>query len=573
MAQELTALEKHLISKDIINSDSLNNAQKTAKLSNKNILEILAQTDFIGEKNLLNALSEYFQMPKYDWKNFNAHLMPKNLISDEKIITTNQILPVELTENSNKRVVTLVVSDPWSTKKIIDGLRNTLRAEIKVYISSYSQLADTIDANFTSYDTERVTEDDLLSSIGTTNDSTDNNMMQAITDEDTDKPIAIYINQTLREAVTRRASDLHFEPFEDMYRIRFRIDGVLQIYTQLPPKVGIRIIARIKVISQMDIAEKRNPQDGRVRLKISERRSIDFRVNSLPTSFGEKIVMRILDSSSTKIGVEYLGFEEDQRNLYLEALEKPQGLILITGPTGSGKTVSLYTGLNILNTAERNISTAEDPVEINVKGINQVSINAKSGLTFAHTLRAFLRQDPDVIMVGEIRDLETAEISIKAAQTGHMVLSTLHTNSAPETLTRLRNMGVPSFNIATSVNLVIAQRLARQLCSVCKRKVEYNKSALLEIGFIESDFEREDFQIYESVGCGSCNGGYKGRVGIYEVMPITKEISEIIMKDGNSIEIASAAKKNGVNNLRRSGILKVLSGKTSLAELMRVTSD
>ena len=326
-------------------------------------------------------------------------------------------------------------------------------------------------------------------------------------------------------------------------------------------------------MSQMDISEKRAPQDGRIKLKISKTKAIDFRVNCLPTLFGEKLVLRILDPSSAMLGIDALGYEPSQKALFMEALEKPQGMLLITGPTGSGKTVSLYTGLNILNTEDTNISTAEDPVEINLEGINQVNVNPKVGLTFSMALKAFLRQDPDIVMVGEIRDLETAEIAIKAAQTGHMVMSTLHTNSAPETLTRLRNMGVPSFNIATSVNLVIAQRLARRLCSQCKRPADVPKPSLLEMGFTEEDLANPEMVIYEAVGCPECREGYKGRVGVYEVMKVTPEISRIIMEDGNALQIGEASQRAGYNNLRRSGLLKVLQGVTTLQEINRVTSE
>ncbi|HET8729853.1 MAG TPA: type IV-A pilus assembly ATPase PilB, partial [Moraxellaceae bacterium] len=386
-----------------------------------------------------------------------------------------------------------------------------------------------------------------------------------------DAPIVRYINKILLDAIKGGASDLHFEPYEKAYRIRFRIDGVLREMAKPPVAMSGKMAARLKVMSQMDISERRIPQDGRIKLKLSKTRAIDFRVNSLPTLFGEKLCLRILDPSSAMLGIDALGYEPEQKRLFMEALEKPQGMLLITGPTGSGKTVSLYTGLNILNTEETNISTAEDPVEINLEGINQVNVNVKVGLTFAAALKAFLRQDPDVIMVGEIRDLETAEIAVKAAQTGHMVLSTLHTNSAPETLTRLRNMGVPSFNIATSVNLVIAQRLARRLCSNCKRPVDIPKQSLLEMGFTEEDLAT-GFTIYEPVGCDQCRDGYKGRLGVYEVMKVTPAIARIIMEDGNSILIADQAKKEGYPDLRRSGLVKVMSGMTSLQEINRVTS-
>ena len=386
-------------------------------------------------------------------------------------------------------------------------------------------------------------------------------------------PVVKFVNKMLVDAIRMGASDLHFEPYEKTFRVRFRVDGVMQKMANPPVQLASKIAARLKVMSQMDISERRIPQDGRIKLKISKDKAIDFRVNSLPTLFGEKLVLRILDPSSAMLGIEALGYEPDQKEMFLEALHKPQGMLLITGPTGSGKTVSLYTGINILNTGETNISTAEDPVEINLEGINQVNVNPKVGLTFANALKSFLRQDPDIVMVGEIRDLETAEIAIKAAQTGHMVLSTLHTNSAPETLTRLRNMGVASFNIATSVNLVIAQRLARRLCKNCKKPINIPRQSLLELGFNDADLDNPDNIIYEPVGCNECREGYKGRVGIYEVMKVSPDISRIIMEDGNAIDIKDAALKNGFRDLRRSGILKVLQGVTSIQEMMRVTSE
>ena len=364
---------------------------------------------------------------------------------------------------------------------------------------------------------------------------------------------------------------MHFEPYEKSYRVRFRQDGILKTVSKPPINIASKLSARLKVMSRLDISERRVPQDGRIKLKISKTRAIDFRVNTCPTLFGEKIVLRILDPESAKMGIDALGYEEDQKKLYMDALQKPQGMILVTGPTGSGKTVSLYTGVNILNTPERNISTAEDPVEINLEGINQVNVNPKQGMDFAAALRAFLRQDPDVILVGEIRDLETANIAIKAAQTGHLVLSTLHTNSAPETLTRLRNMGVPSFNIATSVVLIIAQRLARRLCEHCKTEVEIPEQSLREMGFTEEDIASE-FTVYGPQGCEKCNNGYKGRVGIYEVVKITDGIARIIMEEGNSIQIGDQCRMEGFNDLHRSGLVKAMQGVTSLEEVNRVTS-
>ncbi|MEJ2088813.1 MAG: type IV-A pilus assembly ATPase PilB, partial [Gammaproteobacteria bacterium] len=388
-----------------------------------------------------------------------------------------------------------------------------------------------------------------------------------------DTPIVRFVHKMLLDAIKMGSSDIHFEPYEHSYRVRFRTDGVLHQVTAPPPNLATRLAARLKVMSQLDISERRMPQDGRIKMKLSKTRAIDIRVNPHPTLCGEKIVLRNLDPGSAKMGSEALGFEDDQRDMLLQAIHQPQGMILVTGPTGSGKTVTLYTGLNILNTQERNIATAEDPVEINLEGINQVNVNHRVGLDFASALRAFLRQDPDVVMVGEIRDLETAEIAIKAAQTGHMVLSTLHTNSAAETLTRLRNMGVHAFNLATSVNLIIAQRLARRLCPNCKQPINVPNEALIAEGFTEEDIA-SGLEIFEPHpdGCDKCKEGYKGRVGIYEVVKITPEMARIIMEDGNSLELARQARALGFNDLRRSGLQKVMQGVTGLKECNRVTT-
>jgi type IV pilus assembly protein PilB len=396
------------------------------------------------------------------------------------------------------------------------------------------------------------------------------NLEEAVGENDT--PIVRFINKVILEAITTGASDIHLEPYEHMYRVRFRQDGVLREYGQPPINLSQRLSSRVKIMSKIDISEKRIPQDGRFKMRITKTRAVDFRVSTCPTLFGEKIVMRILDPTSAKIGIDALGYEDFQKEAFLKAINLAQGMVLVTGPTGSGKTVSLYTALNILNTEDVNISTAEDPVEINLPGINQVNVNVKAGLTFAAALRAFLRQDPDIIMVGEIRDLETAEIAIKAAQTGHMVLSTLHTNSAPETLTRLINMGVPSFNVATSIQLIIAQRLARKLCTFCREEVSLPAKSLLESGFTEQEIQ-EEMHIFKAVGCKKCKDGYKGRIGIYEVMPISKKIGEIIMSGGNSLDVSSQALKEGVWFLRKSGLYKVKQGLTTLEEIYRVTSE
>jgi type IV pilus assembly protein PilB len=387
-----------------------------------------------------------------------------------------------------------------------------------------------------------------------------------------DAPIVRFVNKVMVDAIKKGASDIHFEPYEKHFRIRLRQDGVLTEIARPPVALAMKVSARLKVMARLDIAERRIPQDGRIKMKLSKNRAIDFRVNTCPTLFGEKVVCRLLDPSSAQMGIDALGYEEHQKRIYLDVLAKPYGMILVTGPTGSGKTVSLYTGLNILNTADRNISTAEDPVEINVPGINQVNVNPKVGLTFAAALRAFLRQDPDIIMVGEIRDLETAEIAIKAAQTGHLVLSTLHTNDAPKTLTRLVDMGVKPYAIASSVSLIIAQRLARRLCANCKEPVDIPAEALLKEGFTQADIDG-GFTIFSAKGCNQCTNGYKGRVGIYQVMPCTETIGRIIMEDGNALQIQATAKAEGVADLRQSGLKKVKDGLTSLEEINRVTVD
>jgi type IV pilus assembly protein PilB len=385
-----------------------------------------------------------------------------------------------------------------------------------------------------------------------------------------DTPVVRFINKVLVDAIKRGASDIHFEPYEQNYRVRLRMDGILRAVASPPIKLANRISARIKVMASLDIAERRVPQDGRIKLNLSKTKSMDFRVSTCPTLFGEKVVMRILDASAAKMGIDKLGYEDEQKKLFLDAIEKPYGMVLVTGPTGSGKTVSLYTALNILNTEGRNISTAEDPVEIRVSGINQVQQNIRAGMTFGAALRSFLRQDPDVIMVGEIRDLETAEIAVKAAQTGHMVLSTLHTNDAPQTISRLMNMGIAPFNIISSVTLVIAQRLARRLHD-CKKPQVLPPTALLAEGFNEEDVKV--MQLHEAVGCSGCNDGYKGRLGIYQVMPINEAIAKIILAGGNSLQIAEEARRQGINDLRRSALVKARNGFTSLAEINRVTKD
>jgi type IV pilus assembly protein PilB len=512
------------------------------------------------------AASEEFGAPLFDLSALNKEMLPKGLV-DEKLIRKHHTLP--LFKRGNRLFIAL--SDPTNLRaldeiKFHTGINTdavlvedgALSAAIQKYLESQEEPlgAGLDDVALDELDVEGVDED-AKGDDGA-----------PVADE---APVVRFINKVLLDAIKGGSSDIHFEPYEKTYRIRFRTDGVLQEVARPPINLAGRLAARLKVMSQMDISERRLPQDGRIKMKLSKTRAIDFRVNTLPTLWGEKIVLRILDPSSAKMGIDSLGYEPEQKELYMRALQQPQGMILVTGPTGSGKTVSLYTGLNILNTADINISTAEDPVEINLEGINQVQINARVGLNFADALRSFLRQDPDVIMVGEIRDLETAEIAIKAAQTGHMVMSTLHTNSAAETITRLLNMGVAPFNLATTVNLIIAQRLARRLCSSCAAPADLPHETLLKEGFTEALLANAT--ILRPVGCPKCNNGYKGRVGIYEVVRITPKISRIIMEEGNSIEIADMAREEGFNDLRTSALIKCAAGVTSLEEVNRVTKD
>lgn len=541
--------------------DALSNAQKN-KVS---IVAYLSEKLNISPLIIAEMISQEFGEPIFDLDSFNPDMLPKELI-DSNLVSKHKVIP--LLQRGN--ILYVATSDPTNIEAL-DAIRFNCGLNIEPIIVEHHKLEKYLEKHFTVEESFNFGDEDFDVDIIATDDNEPTNI-----DEDTaedEAPIVKYINKLLVDAIRMGASDLHFEPYEKSYRVRYRVDGVLRTITNPPLQLASRLASRLKVMSRMDISEKRVPQDGRIKLKLSKTKAIDFRVNSLPTLFGEKLVLRILDPSSAMLGIDALGYEEKQKALFMEALEKPQGMLLITGPTGSGKTVSLYTGLNILNTESSNISTAEDPVEINLEGINQVNVNLKAGLSFSVALKSFLRQDPDIIMVGEIRDLETAEIAIKAAQTGHMVMSTLHTNSAPETLTRLRNMGVPSFNIATSVNLVIAQRLARRLCNHCKAPVEIPRQSLLEMGFTEQDLSNPDLQIFQPVGCSECREGYKGRVGIYEVMKVTPEISKIIMEDGNALQIAAASEKLGFDNLRRSGLIKVINGLTSLQEINRVTSE
>lgn len=568
LSSPLSGLARHFAQLGLLSESAAAEAVSDAQKEKISLVEYLVTRRLAKAKDVAAAASEGFGDPLFDLDALDLDLLPKSLV-DEKLVRQHHALPLF---KRGKRLF-LALSDP-TRLEALDAFRFNTGLHTETVLVEEDKLAKLIDKIFEGDSTSDMMEglDDSLDNIDIQGGDDIDKAEDATSMSADDAPIVKYINKLLLDAIKAGASDLHFEPYEKTYRVRFRIDGVLREIAKPPINLAAKMAARLKVMSQMDISERRLPQDGRIKLKISKARAIDFRVNSLPTLFGEKVCLRILDPSSAKLGIDALGYDPEQKALFMEALERPQGMLLITGPTGSGKTVSLYTGLNILNTADTNISTAEDPVEINLDGINQVNVNPRVGLTFAAALKAFLRQDPDVIMVGEIRDLDTAEIAIKAAQTGHMVLSTLHTNSAPETLTRLRNMGVPSFNIATSVNLVIAQRLARRLCSNCKRQVDIPRQSLVEVGFTEEDLAK-GFTLYEPVGCDMCKDGYKGRVGIYEVMKCTPTIQRIIMEDGNSIVIADQARKEGFNDLRRSGLLKVMQGLTSLQEVLRVTSD
>lgn len=560
----LTGLAKQLVLAELLDAKTAQQANLQAQRNQLPLVTYLVQNKLVKGRALVELASDQFGVAYFDLSALDTDNQPKDLIS-EKLARQHRILP--LWRRNNKLFIGC--SDPTNHQAVTDVQFSTgLNTEMilveddklgdaieKFFDNATTGLEGMEDADLDNADIESVSEDKQESATGDADDA----------------PVVRFVNKMLLDAIKGGSSDLHFEPYERAYRVRFRTDGILHEAARPPIQLAPRIAARLKVMASLDISERRKPQDGRIKMKISKTKAIDFRVNTLPTLWGEKIVMRILDPSSAQMGIDALGYEEDQKELYMTALKQPQGMILVTGPTGSGKTVSLYTGLNILNTVDVNISTAEDPVEINLEGINQVNVNPRQGMDFSQALRAFLRQDPDIIMVGEIRDLETAEIAIKAAQTGHMVMSTLHTNSAAETLTRLRNMGVPAFNIATSVNLIIAQRLARKLCSSCKKPVEVPKDVLLKEGFPEDKIGT--FKIYGPVGCENCKGGYKGRVGIYEVVKNTPSLQRIIMEEGNSIEIAEQMLKDGFNDLRTSGLLKAMQGITSLEEINRVTKD
>jgi type IV pilus assembly protein PilB len=519
----------------------------------------------VSSADLAHTLSAAFAAPLVDLDAVDPQRLPKGLL-DPKICTDFRVLV--LSKRGNRLII--ATADP-SDQAAAERIKFSTQMGFDWVIAEFDKLSKLVDANTT---TAAEAMEDIIggdfefdeSATEVTTDTT------AATAEVEDAPVVRFLHKMLMDAFSMRASDLHFEPYEHTYRVRFRIDGELREIASPPIAIKDKLASRIKVISRMDISEKRVPQDGRMKLKVGADRVIDFRVSTLPTLFGEKIVIRILDPSSAKLGIDALGYEAEEKERLLKAIGRPYGMILVTGPTGSGKTVSLYTCLNMLNQPGVNIATAEDPSEINLPGVNQVNVNEKAGLTFAAALKSFLRQDPDIIMVGEIRDLETADISIKAAQTGHLVLSTLHTNDAPTTLTRMRNMGIQPFNIASSVILITAQRLARRLCLNCKQPADVPKAALLDAGFKEPELEG-NWKPYRAVGCSLCNNGYKGRLGIYQVMPISDEIQRIILRDGSAMDIAAQSEAEGVRSLRQAGLHKVKLGLTSLEEVLAVTNE
>ena len=534
-----------------------------AEEGKKSFLSALAENPEVDSGVVSQTIGADFGLPTFDLSRIDTEALPHEFITEE-LVTEQNALPIM--RRGSKLFV--AISDPTNSEPL-DKYKFTSGLSVEAVIVEESKLAEMRQAVA---EKSGGLDNDLDESFELEVDGGPDGKAEEDEGSDIDDtPIVRYVNKVLLDAIKRGASDIHVEPYEKVFRIRYRVDGVLQEVANPPLNMAMRLTSRLKVMSRMDISERRVPQDGRIKLKISKTKAIDFRVNTCPTLFGEKTVLRILDPSSAQLGIDALGYEPEQKKLYLDALASPYGMILVTGPTGSGKTVSLYTGLNILNKPDTNISTAEDPAEINLAGINQVNVNPKAGLTFAEALKAFLRQDPDIIMVGEIRDLETASIAIKAAQTGHMVMSTLHTNDAPQTLGRLINMGVPPFNIATAVSLIIAQRLARRLCEACKAEDVLPKEVLLAEGFQED--ELDGLVVHKAVGCKKCNDGYKGRTGIYQVMKISEDIGKLIMAGGNAIDIAAQAKKEKIPDLRDAALMKVKAGLLSLEEANRVTKD
>ena len=565
----ITGIARRLVQDGALDETAARTAMAQATEARLPLQQWVADKKLVTAAQLAAANAVEFGMPLLDVNAFDNSQNAMSLVSEE-LLRKHHVLPLF------KRGGKLFIGTSNPTHSL-DEIKFHTNLVVEPILVDEDQIKRTLEQWQSKQDT-------LGSALGNGDDdmgdldvSSGDEEMGGATDSGVDAkgddtPVVKFVNKVLVDAIRKGASDIHFEPYEDDYRVRFRIDGLLKNVAKAPVKLNQRIAARLKVMSQLDIAEKRVPQDGRIKLNLSKTRQIDFRVSTLPTLFGEKVVLRILDGSAAKLGIDKLGYEPEQQKLFLDAIHKPYGMVLVTGPTGSGKTVSLYTALGILNDETRNISTAEDPVEIRLPGVNQVQQNVKRGMTFAAALRSFLRQDPDIIMVGEIRDLETAEIAIKAAQTGHMVLSTLHTNDAPQTIARLMNMGIAPFNITSSVTLVIAQRLARRLCNRCKRPIELPAHALLAEGFTQAQVDA-GITLYEPVGCDECTEGYKGRTGLYQVMPMSEEISVIVLAGGNAIQIAEAAQRAGIPDLRQSALTKAAAGTTSLAEINRVTKD
>ncbi len=564
----LTGLCRAMVTQGLLTPEEGENLQDQSRGSGESFIAHLLRTRRFRADQIAAFASLNFGIPLLNLDALDTAIMPKGVV-DPKLLAKHRVLPIA--QRGNRLFVAL--SDP-SNLKALDDIKFQTNLTAEPIVVEDDKLGRLLE-NF-----GEATEESILKTIETedlnlefSDDETQNAADTAAAADIDDAPVVKYLQKILLDAINSGASDIHFEPYEKNYRIRYRMDGMLYEVAQPPLAIKEKIASRIKVISKLDISEKRVPQDGRMKLVLSRSKAIDFRVSTLPTLYGEKIVMRILDSNAATMGIEKLGYEPDQLKLLLDAVQRPYGMVLVTGPTGSGKTVSLYSCLNILNKPGVNISTVEDPVEIQLAGINQVNVNEKAGLDFASAMKAFLRQDPDIIMVGEIRDHETGDIAIKAAQTGHMVLSTLHTNDAPATLTRLINMGIPSYNVAASVNLITAQRLGRRLCPSCKRPVDIPPEALLNAGFSEADLDGS-WQAYTAVGCPACkNTGYKGRVGIYQVMPVSEEINRLILKNGTSVDIAEQAKREGVLDLRAAGLLKVKQGHTSLEEVLAVTNE
>ena len=558
----LNGIARQLVSQGLVTEELAMDAVAAGEEKRKPFLTCLKELADIDCNEIAQYLSADFGLPVYDLGAIAADSLPAEHIKED-LLTAYNAVPIA---KRGSRLF-IAISDPTNSEPL-DKYKFASGLSVEAVIVAEDKLSELRSRALEAEDNLSEGLDDSFDLEIGDDDTPDTDDEGSDVD---DTPIVRFVNKVLLDAIKRGASDIHVEPYEKIFRIRFRVDGVLEEVVHPPLNMATRLTARIKVMSRMDISERRIPQDGRIKLKLSKTKAIDFRVNTCPTLFGEKTVLRILDPSSAQLGIDALGYEPEQKQLYMDALANPYGMILVTGPTGSGKTVSLYTGLNILNEPGTNISTAEDPAEINLAGINQVNVNPKAGLTFAEALKSFLRQDPDVIMVGEIRDLETASIAVKAAQTGHLVLSTLHTNDAPQTLSRLINMGVPPFNIATAVSLIIAQRLGRRLCESCKAPDNIPKDVLIQEGFKEEDIEGAE--IFKATGCSKCNKGYKGRVGIYQVMKISEDIGKIIMAGGNAIEIAHQARAENIPDLRESALKKVLQGTMSLEEANRVTKD